>query len=275
MLTIDALNQITATHAAATARPLGTHTPAIIVPENYELCDTERLQEHRSRFRGNMATRSLPDFCAYVERRADDFEGEPTPSGFIDVDTMRCRVFFNLGDAGQPGHADDTADLVLKPTAAFAALQQIAGKALSQAQLAEWMEDWSASLKVVGTEGEAITVGVAVQKIRTIKIKATAERTSTEGNFGAVRSAMDEIEASHAEQQPADLLFTVKPYEGLLERTFILRLSIITGDKPTIRPRWVQQEAQEEEIAQEFKQVLKQQIGGFANLTLGSFHPGS
>lgn len=275
MITSDALNQITATHAAANGRPLDTHMPSILVPDNYELRNTEYLQELRSRFRGSMATRSMPDFCAYVERRVDDLEDDPTPSGFIDVDSMRCKVFFNLGDADRPGHADDTAELALKPTAAFAALQQIAGRALSQAQLAEWMEDWAANLKVVGTEGEDITVGVAVQKIRTIKIKATAERTSTESNFGAERSAMDQIEASHAEQQPADLLFTIKPYEGLLERTFTLRLSIITGEKPTIKPRWVQQEAQEEEIAQELKQVLKQQIGRFANLTLGTFNPGN
>lgn len=275
MLTIEALNQINATHTAATGRKLDTFKPAILVPEHYAVKNIEHLQEGRSRFRGGMATRSMPDFCAYVERRANEFEGEPTPCGFIDVDSMRCKVFFNLGDVGQPGHADDTAELQLKPTAAFAALHQVAGKPLSQAQLAEWMEDWAANLKVVGTEGESITVGVAVQKIRTIKIKATAERTSTESNFGAERSAMDQIEASHAEQQPADLLFTIKPYEGLLERTFTLRLSIITGEKPTIKPRWVQQEAQEEEIAQEFKQVLKQQIGGFANLTLGSFNPGN
>lgn len=274
MLTIDALNQITATHAAASGRLLGTFTPTILVPENYELRNAEHLQELRSRFRGRMATRSMPDFCKYVERRTDEQESAPAPSGFIDVDNMCCQVFFNLGDTESPGHADDTAELTLKPTAAFAALQQIAGRALSQAQLAEWMEDWSANLKVVGNQGEDIPVGVAVQKVRTITMKATAERTSTESNFGAVRSAMDEIEASHAEQQPADLLFTIKPYEGLTVRTFTLRLSIITGDKPTLKPRWVQQEAQEEEIAQEFKQVLNQEIGGFANLTLGSFFPG-
>ena len=275
MLTIDALNQITATHAAAAGRPLGTFVPAVLVPENYELQNIERLQELRSRFRGAMTTTSMPDFCAHVERRADELDGEPTPSGFIDPDAMCCKVFFNLGDAASPGHADDTAALSLKPTAAYAALHQIAGKALSQAQLAEWMEDWAAYLKVVGTEGEDITVGVAVQKIRTIKIKATSERESSENNFSATRSAMDQIEASHAEQQPADLLFHIHPYEGLQAQTFILRLSIITGEKPTLKPRWVQQEAQQEAIAQEFKQVLKQLIGGFANLTLGTFNPGN
>lgn len=275
MLTVDALNQITATHAAATGRQLETDTQAILVPEHFMVQSVEHLNHNRARFRGRMITNSLPDFCRYVERRANGELAEHEAAGFIDADSMSCLVFFNLGNEAEPGHADDTANLTLKPTAAYAAMRSIAGSRLSQTQLAEWMEDWADSLKVTGTSGEDIPVGVAVQKIRTITIKATAERTSTEGNFSAGRSAMDQIEAAHAEQQPADLLYTIKPYEGLQACTFTLRLSVITGgDKPVLVPRWVQQEAQEEEIAQEFKGVLTNEIGGFAELTLGSFNPG-
>lgn len=277
MLTVDALKEITDTHAAATGRPLGTATPAILVPENYMVQSVEHLSDNRARFRGRMSTHSLTDFCRYVERRFDELEdeGHPTPGGFIDADSMSCQVIFNLGNQAKPGHADDTAVLTLKPTAAYAAMRSIAGSRVSQTQLAEWMEDWAANLKVVGTAGEDIPVGVAVQKIRTITIKATAERTSSEGSFSAGRSAMDQIEAAHAEQQPADLMFEVKPYEGLQPRGFTLRLSVITGDKPMLVARWVQQEAQEEEIAQEFKDVLISEIAHFANLTLGNFNPGN
>ncbi|SDS02256.1 Uncharacterized conserved protein YfdQ, DUF2303 family [Halopseudomonas litoralis] len=274
MLTIDTLNQITATHAAATGRELGTHTPAILLPEHYAVQNMERLHEYRARFRSCMKTNSLPDFCNYVERRTCGDQTAATEAGFIDADSMSCEVIFNLGDEAAPGHADDTATIKLKPTAAYAAMRAIAGSRVTQTQLAEWMEDWATNLKVTGTNGEDIPVGVAVQKIRTITIKATAERTSTEGSFSAGRSAMDQIEAAHAEQQPNDLLFTIKPYEGLEERTFTLRLSVITGDKPVLVARWVQQEAQEEEIAQEFKAVLTAEIGGFVHLTLGSFDPG-
>lgn len=275
MLTIDTLNQITATHAAANGRELDTHTPAIMVPEHYSVESLEKLQATRSRFRGHMSTNSLPDFCRYVDKRANSQDAEFDTDGFIYADTMSCKVFFNLGDPGCAGHADDTASLKLKPTAAYSAMRAIAGQRVSQTQLAEWMEDWAANLKVVGTQGESIPVGVAVQKIRTITIKATAELTSTEGSFSNGRSAMDQIEAAHAEQQPADLLFTTKPYEGLQECTFTLRLSVITGEKPVLVARWVQQEAQEEAIAQEFKRVLDSEIGGFAKLTLGEFTPGN
>lgn len=275
MLTVDALNQITATHAAAAGRELNTHTPAILLPEHYAVQQLEKLQEFRSRFRGSMTTTSLPDFCAHVQRRVEAKGPDGIADGFIDADTMSCRVFFNLGDEESPGHADDTASLKLKPTAPFAAARAIAGQRLSQSQLAEWIEDWASFLRVVGTEGEDIPVGVAVQKIRTITVKATAERTSTETSFSAGRSVMDQIEAAHAERQPADLLFTCHPYEGLLPCTITLRLSVIAGDKPTLVARWVQQEAQEEEIAQEFKEVLRTRIGRITNLTLGTFSPGN
>src|SRR5690606_12203445 len=174
MLTVDAWNQITATHAAATGRELATHTPAIMVPENYAVEHLERLQKGRSRFRGSMTTDSLPDFCAYVVRRAGGDPSEYGADGFIDAGSMSCKVFFNLGNEAAPGHADDIAKLTLKPTAAYSAMRAIAGQRLSQTQLAEWMEDWAANLRVVGAQGEDIPVGVAVQKIRTITIKATA-----------------------------------------------------------------------------------------------------
>lgn len=268
MLTVETLNQITATHAVATGKALNTFVPAALVPDQYSVKTLEHLEMERSRFRGQLSTQSFRDFCKYVEQHQKD---KASPSGFVDADSMACQVLFNLGDIVAPGHGDDSATLTLKPTAAFNALRQIAGKTLKQSQLAEWMEDWHDFLKVKDADGKDMNVAVAVQKIRTITIKAQAERTSTESNFGASRSSMDSIEAAHAEQQPADLLFTTPPYDGLGSRTFTLRLSVITGDTPLLKVRWVQQEQQEEEMAQEFKERLTAEIGGLCTLTVGTF----
>jgi uncharacterized protein YfdQ (DUF2303 family) len=271
MLTVDTLNQIIAHALAATQRNLGTDTPSIMLPEHYSVQSLEHLQADRARFRGALSTESLDDFCKYV---ADRSTKENTTSAFIHAPTMSCKAFFNLGTEQAPGHGDHTASLILKPTAAYTALNAIAGEKLSQQALAEWIEDWNTHLVVLGKQGEEIAVAAAVQKIRTITIKATAERTNSENDFSANRSSMDSIEAAHAEQQPKDLLFTFAPYEGLQERTFCLRLSIITGDKPMLKPRWVQQEQQQEDIAQEFKKTLISEIGGLASITIGTFTPG-
>lgn len=265
-LTVDTLNQLTDTAQVATGKNVDSFTPSILLPNSFKLQNIEHLQQFRSRFRGQLRTESIADFCKYVEEHKEE-----NADGFIDADKMACNVIFNLGYIEEPGHADDEALLVLKPTAAFKAMQQIAGQHLSQTQLAEWMEDWNSYLQVIDDRGEAMEVAAAVQKVRTITVKATAERTSTESNFGATRSSMDSIEAAHAEKQPADLRFTTVPYDGLEARTFVLRLSIRTGDKPTLIPRWVMQEQQEEEMAQEFKQVLLKDLGAHTTLTVGTF----
>ncbi|HCA24819.1 MAG TPA: hypothetical protein DEP32_11710 [Pseudomonas sp.] len=268
MLPVETLNQITATHAAATGKPLNTFVPAALVPDQYSVQTLEHLEMERSRFRGRLSTQSFRDFCTYVEQHQGESD---KPAGFVDADAMACQVLFNLGDIAAPGHGDDSATLTLKPTAAFNALRQIAGKTLKQSQLAEWMEDWHDFLEVRDTTGTIMATAVAVQKVRSITIKAMAERTSTEQNFGASRSSMDSIEAAHAEQQPSDLMFTTPPYDGLGSCTFTLRLSIITGDTPLLKVRWVMQEQQEEEMAQEFKDRLTSEIGGLCTLTVGTF----
>lgn len=272
MLTAETLKQITDAANVAYGKPLESFTPALLVPDSYSLKNIEHLQEFRSRFRGQLRTESIADFCKYVkEHRAETF----TTSGFVDAERMACNVIFNLGHIEEPGHGDDEALLQLKPTAAFKAMKQIAGEHLGQTKLAEWMEDWHGNLVVIDANGEKMEVADAVQKIRTITITAKAERTSSESNFGTSRSAMDSIEAKHAEKQPAELHFTTVPYEGLAARTFILRISIRTGEKPTLMPRWAMQEQNEEDMAQEFKQVLLNELSEVADLTVGTFAIGN
>ncbi len=273
MLHIEALDRITDTAIAAAGKTLPTDTPAILLPAGIGAQSLEYLQDHRSRFRGVLTTNSLADFCQYVSEEAP-FHTQV--SGFIDADSMACTAFFNLGTTEEPGHADHRAKLSLKPTAAYTALQQIAGKRLAQQELAEWMEDWNDYLTVTTSQGEPLAVAAAVQKVRTITIKASAERTSTESNFGAQRSALDSIEAAHADKQPDVITFRFSPYQDLKEHDFTLRLSILTGeDKPVLKLRWVQEEAQKEAIAQEFKERLKTDLESVAALTLGNFNPGN
>ncbi|MND99771.1 hypothetical protein D3C80_921630 [compost metagenome] len=241
----------------------------------------------RSRFRGVLSTSSLGEFCTYVTDRAGTLDvtsldgAAKLPAavggakGFIDQDGMSCVVFFNLGDSDKPGHADDRAALKLKPTAAYKALSTLAGSTLSQKDLAEWMEDWAPYL--TATLGETpMNIVTAIAAVRNITIKAASERTHQEGNFNASRSAMDRIEAESQDKLPDALHFALVPYEGLIERSFTLRLSALTGgDKPVLKPRWVGEEIQREEIAQEFKVVLTTYLGASAALYLGTFNPGN
>ena len=54
----------------------------------------------------------------------------------------------------------------------------------------------------------------------------------------------------------------------------MLRISVITsGAQPALKLRWIGEEVQREEIAQEFKSVLEAQVGEAAKLALGTFSP--
>ncbi len=135
---------------------------------------------------------------------------------FIDADNMRAVSVLNLGTIDEPGHADNTATLKLKKTAPFSALLSVNGERNSQKSLAEWIEDWADYLVGFDANGDTIQATKAAAAIRKITI----------------------------------------PFEGLKERPFKLRLSIITGDRPVLVLRIIQLEAVQEEMANEFRDLL-------------------
>lgn len=268
-LTKDAIQLITDTALEATGKKLETMVPTVVLPENAKIVDLERFQAGRSRFRGTYSTHSLADFSAYVVERA-----ALGARGFIDQDAMSCVLLFNLGTADVPGHADDRAVLKLKPTAGYTAAQQIGGRGISQKDLSDWIEDWHQYLTPVDEAGNAIPVAKAIAAVRTITIKASSESETTVGETSASRSAMDQIEARSKETLPVSLQFSTVPFEGLTEQVITLRLSVITsGAVPVLKLRWVGEEVQREDIAQEFKSVLQEKIGEAAVLSLGAFDP--
>ncbi len=249
--------------AASRENALSTATPARIL--NNQVVSIEHLQEGRSRFRGSLKTSLLSEFVAYLKRH-------PVGAGFIDADNMTATAFLNLGTKDNPGHADWQAHLDLKATAAYRAIRSIEGSPLSQKQMAEWIEDWSTHLSAM-KDGQTIGINVALAAIREISIEAKKNVTSTDRDFGASRSSMEEIEARAKGGLPTHLRFGCHPYPGFRHRDFNLRLSVITGDSPALKLRIVGKEQVEEDIAQEFKALLLEEIGESAELTIGTFRP--
>lgn len=266
MLTKDTLELIIDQAAAANSIP-PTNVPVAVLPAGVKIHSLEQFQQNRSRFRGALHTNSLQDFSQYTINR-----NAPTAKGFVDAEEMSCKIFFNLGDDSNPGHADDTAKLTLLPTAAYKALRSISGRKMNQRELAEWIEDWNANLRAKKEGNQDMDIHQAINSVRNITMEAKASSSHAEHNFGASRSAMDSIEAASSDTRLDALFFTFIPYEGLQMQTFQLKLSILTGDdKPTLKLRWVGEELQVEDIAQEFKKVLAGEVGGHATLTLGTF----
>lgn len=242
----------------------------IALPENYKIHSIEKFQPERNRFRGIMSTASLSDFVSYV-KSAD----QPHPHGYIDADAMAACVFFNLiTSEGAPGHADWRSVLTMKKTAAYAAMRAIEGKALTQRDLIEWIEDWNRNIVALNDAGEPINTGLAIQAIRKIELKGKTESTHEEGNRRASRTALEEIEAAANSNTPDIIQFDCEPYLGLPARVFSLRVSVLTNhEDPRLKLRIAAKEEHEEGIAQDFKSALFRDLDGAAKLFVGSFNP--
>lgn len=264
---VQAINRIIELALAASERNLlNEHTPAIVLGENIR--SLEPYLEGRSRFRGKFSTATLDDYVAYLKRHNGG-------STFIDSKDMKATTLLNIGTDEKPGHCDWTASLALEPTAAYAALNKIEGQPQKQRSLVEWVEDW-VSLLSAEKDGEVMPIGTAVAAIRELTIDAKKSTTSTDRDFGASKSSLEEVEARAKVGLPTSLIFDTAPYLGLKARAIRLRLSVVggtQGDPPLLVLRIVGKEQLVEDIATEFKQKLIAAIGDAATVTIGSFSP--
>src|SRR5690554_3807820 len=249
-----------------------TDGSTIALPEGVKVADLEQYLEFRRRYRGTMNTNLIDEFVEYAKGTVDggynSFAVDNFPC-FINPQHMRAVAYFNLGDVDNPGHGDHQAKLSLQKTEAFQELLGINGKRFDQRQLAEWLEDWIDHLQTFAEDGRTeLPLAASVAAIRRITIGTNAEATSEEQTFSSRRSAMAEVEAKHKDQLPAFLKFTCEPYQGLQERTFTVRLSLITGEKPQISARIVRLETAQEDMAKELEEKLR---SGFEDSEVRTF----
>lgn len=267
---IHALQEAHGIHAAhGVLKVMSLDTPMLALPEHYQVMDMEKHLPQRTRYRGRMMTKSLDDFIAYCR------EHHAAGSGcFIDQDDMTALTLFNLGSHEAPGHGDFRALLKLDATAEYTALLQLNGTRQTQKELAEFMEDHAHAITCYDAAGDAMHTGKAVSAVRKVTIEARRREDHEEQNFKAQRSALESIEASSEDGMPAGFRFSCVPFNGLRERAFDLRLSILTGqDRPVLVARIKRLEAEQEDMGKELAGLLDEAfaeteistyIGGFS-----------
>lgn len=267
MMNRDALEYVVGQSAAELDQLAKTDTPVACLPESMAIRSLEKFMFSRSRFRGIFDTTAIHEFAEYNNKEA--LEGTTC---FIDAERMSAETIFDIGTTGEPGHCEHRARLKLEKTADYLAILSIVNKKLSQQELAEWMEDWRSFLCVKNPGGDDIETKKAIAAIRNITIKASASVSSTTESFSSKKSAMEQIDAKAKDAEPAYLYFTCIPYTGLKARTFEMRLSIITGETPRLTLRIVRHEQAVEEMSEELKTLLIEQLKGDQVTTyLGSF----
>lgn len=242
----------------------------IALPSDFEIKSLAKFYPNRSRFTGSFSTNSVDGFAEYVTSHAQE-----NNACFIDADAMSSKVIFNIGDTHTPGHCDDTAILALVKTAPFDVLLNINEKRLSQKSVAEFIEDWRAFITCEDQDGVNMPLPRALNAVRKITIESVAKQETVVGNFNAQSSAMESIDINSAEIPPTFINFTCSPYAGLPGRTFSLRLSIVTNDKtPALTLRIVNIEVHKEEMAQQFKDIVKSKLSNVTpavNTFIGKF----
>ncbi|HFD6683458.1 TPA: YfdQ family protein [Providencia alcalifaciens] len=227
--------------------------PAVAVPNGLEIVNLERYQNGRYRFRGSLKTTSINDFVKYSVGYSD----APGVRCFIDAEDMTARTIFNLGTIEYPGHADNSALIVLKKTSPFSAVLSVNGRKQGQKELAEWLEDWRDHLLAFDADGNVLDIKQAIGAVRRITIESSRSSDHEDSDFSARRSVMENVEAKSKDIMPAAFEFKCTPYDELQERAIKLRYSILTSqDTPTLVLRIVQLENLQELMAQEFRDIL-------------------
>lgn len=227
------------------------------LPKDFQVHDLENYLVTRRRQRGAVQTPVATSFAAYVSDHS-----EQGATVFIDANNMSATAVLNLGTPDKPGHSDNTATFSPPQMAAYHAMRGVAdGTTKTQQRIAEWMEDWQDIITCLDADGEQIPTGKAVAAVRRITIESLRKQESEVAQLRATTSTFENVQAKSTEPIPARLQLKCVPLHGLPQRTFALRLGIVTGEKqPGLVLRIVRLEDHLEGMAWDLEQLVKREL---------------
>lgn len=244
---------------------------AAIIPEGYKLLNTEKYSAERDRFRGQYSTSAIKSFVEFIAHRQAQAVELQT---FIDTNRgLSAKTFFNLGNVDNPGHADDTAILTLEKKPEFSALERINGKRFSQQQLIDWLDDWADYVTAYAEDQSVIHFDKAIRALRKVKITKGSELDSQVRDYGHQVSAMEKLEATGSDENlPAYFAMVTESFHGLENCALKISIRIAAGeDTPAFILRFVGEEAHTLERAEEFKELLTNELNNIGQIYQGVF----
>lgn len=277
-LDIEVLNQITETAVIAssvnTDKLKETDFPTAVISNDTRVISLENYQKNRNYFKGAFKTSDIDNFSEY-NRNQDKYEDKQC---FIDPEHMRAYSIFDIGNKECAGHCSHTATLSLSESVEYKALLRFDNEVISQKTISEFIEDWSENIACFYSESgelKPLENKIAIQLVRKVTIEAKSDKTSEVGDFETRQSVMESVEAKadgSVDKLPSRIVFKCKPYDVLQERTFIIRISMLTGDKsPRFSFRIINLGMHEKEMAEEFKNVLTNKLGDNIKTYIGNF----
>lgn len=267
----ELLQFVAITSAAEAVKSTTAHQP-LALPNDFQLHDIEQYLPTRRRARGEVVTPVLPDFANYVGAFKED-----GATCFVSPKDMEAKAVLNIGTKEAPGHADNTASYKPPMTAAYKALRAVAtGQGIGQRTVAEFIEDWGVTLDCLRTNGDEqreMTTVAAVAAVRNITIEHLKKAGASEQQLSAEHSTFEKVAVADGDNPlPTIIKFHCVPYLGLMQRTFVLRLGVFTGDRePKLSLRIVKDELHSEQMADELAGNVRQALQGTVPVVIGSY----
>ena len=274
MLTKEAIQELSEVESISAAQKVVENAlgegAIVALPSHFSIVDLEKYLPGRRRARGVMSTHIVDDFASYTKCYAE--EGAAI---FINPKNMDATAILNFGTKEKPGHADNKACLKLQQTAEFTALKNVAaGQGLGQKSIAEFFEDWRDFVSFYLDDGSEIEVAQGISAMRAITIETIRKLESVEKQLSSSKSDFESIQASSKEWLPTIIKFACVPYVDLSERSFYMRLGVLTGGNlPALNLRIIKMEKHEEQIAEELAHLIVRHIDDpDSRVTLGIYN---
>lgn len=239
---------------------------------NIKLDVSDRYLNGRTRQYGKFVTDSLKSFSEFVR-----VHGTPSHTKiFLDRKNMVCEAVLNFGDDNYAmGHCDFRAVLSSNRTKVFDKMVEMHWRGrIEQKEFATFLEDWGSEIVAYDENGIEIPMKKATAIVRDMKIDEMVETASQVGNFRESRSRLETVAVkSQAGLLPAYFELNDNLYQTLRAiKTVKMRLAIATTNgKPKFTLSVVGYELLSDELANDFLDVVKEELGGEHPLFFGDF----
>ncbi len=241
--------------------------PVIALPSDYKTIDLEKFIAKPTRFRGIFNTQLIDEFVSYINKA-----GSTSTGIFVNPEDASAQAIVDMGDNNNPEWGEHKAILALKKSPEFSRLLELAGKTLSQQDLIDFAEDWTAHIQFISDQDESLDFRASLNAIRRLTVSATQNNESVTGNFNASQSSLDAIEVKAAGAVlPFGFIYTCIPYESFEQVVLFCQLRSLTdGKNVNLKYRITALDMEINNIGLQFKEFLQKSITLEANFYTGT-----
>lgn len=216
------------------------------VPTSATIEDIEKYMPKRRNFRVCFTAHDIPALIDYIRANINQSD---SPLIFISPESLEVEAVYDWRDNG---HCRQKCKLVAPKSPEYKQyLKLIDRSSFGQRLAVQFVEDWSHCLS---------DPSLLLKCLRSIDIKAKKEQSSEVKNLSANQSVMQSVELAN-DEMPEEVIMTFTPSESLTPVEAKLRIVLhFDDDVPSIKFMPVRPDVVQQQIAQDFRDVLVRQL---------------